>query len=377
MVGIEALSMQGLPVDELLLTRETEDQLADLAGNAMSTTVVGACIMAALIVGKKYLKEGSDSATYEQKHDLESVVEEDEDVQEVVMDINKLDIGASTDEHIAGEAQLLEKPLDLAASTSRPFQELLANADKSSRLCQCEGRKDMTSRELRRCRDCGASSCVKCGGRPEHNPEPIDLVAHPRLSPSAFERELKAILPMALVLSDVEQDLLDRLRDAAEVDIPERRWKKWSVAVLRSAADELHFAEAKRQEIWTVVYQSPSARLELLLHPQQPEWRLYAKPDADEPANSPIRTLLDSPVGRFVCETGLLAGARVEDSEALLPVAEVSISSGLAETVSSVLALRVSSLGVLVAVDEPAAAKVAGRGVSMAARRPQTSEENV
>ena len=34
MVGLEALSMQGLPVNELLLTRETEDQLADLAGNA-------------------------------------------------------------------------------------------------------------------------------------------------------------------------------------------------------------------------------------------------------------------------------------------------------------------------------------------------------
>jgi hypothetical protein len=40
MVGLEALSMQGLPIDDLLLTRETEDQLADLAGNAMSTTVV-------------------------------------------------------------------------------------------------------------------------------------------------------------------------------------------------------------------------------------------------------------------------------------------------------------------------------------------------
>lgn len=57
MVGLEALPMQGLPVDELLLTQETEDQLADLAGSAMSTTVVGTCIIAALIVGKKLLKE--------------------------------------------------------------------------------------------------------------------------------------------------------------------------------------------------------------------------------------------------------------------------------------------------------------------------------
>lgn len=54
--------MQGLPVDELILTRETEDQLADLAGNAMSTTVVGACILSPLIIGKKYLKKGQSSS---------------------------------------------------------------------------------------------------------------------------------------------------------------------------------------------------------------------------------------------------------------------------------------------------------------------------
>ena len=58
--------MQGLPVDELLLTRETEDQLADLAGNAMSTTVVGACIMAALVVGRKYLKQGDSTESYKE-----------------------------------------------------------------------------------------------------------------------------------------------------------------------------------------------------------------------------------------------------------------------------------------------------------------------
>ncbi len=58
MVGLEALSMQGLSVDKLLLSRETEDQLADLAGNAMSTTVVGSCILAALVCGRKLLKAG-------------------------------------------------------------------------------------------------------------------------------------------------------------------------------------------------------------------------------------------------------------------------------------------------------------------------------
>ena len=71
MVGLEALSMQGLPVDKLLLTRESEDQLADLAGNAMSTTVVGACILAALVTGRSLLKAGNDEQSYEMKNGVE------------------------------------------------------------------------------------------------------------------------------------------------------------------------------------------------------------------------------------------------------------------------------------------------------------------
>ena len=59
LLGLEALSMQGLPIDELLLTRESEDNLRDLAGNAMSSTVVGASMIAALIVGVKSLDRGS------------------------------------------------------------------------------------------------------------------------------------------------------------------------------------------------------------------------------------------------------------------------------------------------------------------------------
>lgn len=59
LLGLEALSMQGLPIDELLLTRESEDNLRDLAGNAMSSTVVGACIISALVVGTNHLEPGT------------------------------------------------------------------------------------------------------------------------------------------------------------------------------------------------------------------------------------------------------------------------------------------------------------------------------
>ena len=50
LIGREALSLQGIPLSGILLTKKSEDQLADLAGNAMSTTVVASAMMAALIL---------------------------------------------------------------------------------------------------------------------------------------------------------------------------------------------------------------------------------------------------------------------------------------------------------------------------------------
>ncbi|CDO78139.1 hypothetical protein BN946_scf184710.g4 [Trametes cinnabarina] len=308
MVGLEALSMQGLPVDELLLTRETEDQLADLAGNAMSTTVVGACMLAALVVGKKLLKTGTDETTYEQRHEDRMVEDEPKVARpEAEMEVDKPveDVAA----HITGEDQLSEKPLDLAASASQmSLRGILEQAERSARLCGCEGRKDMTERQLNRCEDCGSTSCVKCGGRPEHNFQPIDLVAHPRLAPARFEKDLKAVLPMSLTISNISSAALDKLAEANDIDPSNARWTSWRAAVLRAAEQEMRFVEPKRQEIWSVVYQSPAAKLELSLHPKQPEWRLFAFPEEHEPANAEIRKVLNLPVGRFVCSDALFSG---------------------------------------------------------------------
>ncbi|KII87340.1 hypothetical protein PLICRDRAFT_125381 [Plicaturopsis crispa FD-325 SS-3] len=304
LVGIEALSMQGLPVDALLLTRETEDQLADLAGNAMSTTVVGACILAALVAGKSLIKGGDDTESYEKKN--ASGASDGRTHDDDAMDV---DDGAATvvalEDRIAGEDQLNEKELDLSVSTTHSLPALLAHAERSARLCECEGRKNVTERVVRRCADCGATSCTKCGGRPEHNFAPLTVKRTP---PSAYAQELKAALPMRLSVATVTRELLDGLKEAAGVDIPKKRWASWADAVIRAASLELRFVEPKRQEIWSAVYQSPTASLELLLHPQQPEWRLYAKPEASLPANAELRKVLQMPIARLTCAGGLLDG---------------------------------------------------------------------
>ncbi|KAF7309902.1 Helicase C-terminal domain-containing protein [Mycena indigotica] len=298
MVGLEALAMQGLPIDKLLLTRETEDQLADLAGNAMSTTVVGACILAALTTGMRLLKNGKDDRSYESKRGMA-------ETETTAMDV---DIAKDTlEDHVVGEDELVTKPLDLAVTSTIPLSDLIANANQSSRLCDCEGRTDITTRKLSRCQDCGASSCTKCGGRPEHNPVEIDTNTNPRLAPSEFADQIKSTLPMTLNFGGLSEELLDALADGES--IAQKLWSPWRDAVLRIPQAELRFVEPKRQDIWIASYESPQALLELHLHPQQPEWRLYAKADPSAPAKAEIRHILKSPVGRLRCTDSLLSGS--------------------------------------------------------------------
>jgi hypothetical protein len=301
MVGLEALHLQGLPIDELLLTRETEDNLSDLAGNAMSTTVVGTSILVALVLSMKFLTPGDDKRTYEEKHGTR-ITEIDDDVMEVDLPSD------SVYDHIFGEDQLLERPFDLSKTTEQPLPSVLADAMKSVRFCTCEGRKDMTEREVRRCDDCGFTACVKCGGRPEHNNRPVDVKAQPRLAPSAFERSLKSALPMCLGLAGITEQVLDSLKKEIGASIPSKRWDIWRKAVIEAVDPELRFVELKRQELWYATYESTKARAELCLHPQRPEWLFYAKPSPSEPANAEIRKLLMNPVARLACEGSLLNG---------------------------------------------------------------------
>lgn len=309
MVGLEALGLQGLPTDGLILSKETEDQLADLAGNAMSTTVVGTSIIAALVLGKGLLRRGDDHDSYETKDKSHT------QAAQVEIDTKGMDIDPPVQDsapiatHIVGDDALVEQPLELTTEDDRSMVELLAEAQRSIRLCQCEGRDGMTERELWVCESCGSSACAKCRGRPEHRyPEqPLDTAKHPRLSPLTFAKELKAALPMSLRLEAIDQSVLDAMKSADD-EIDERLWHGWKNAVVRTGEHELRFVDLRRQEVWTAVYESPSARLELTLLPARPEWNLYAIPSVNEPAKSVVRLALEAPVARMVCESGWLSG---------------------------------------------------------------------
>lgn len=179
----------------MLLTRESEDQLADLAGNAMSSTVVGTCMLSALVVGSSTLKPGPSLDATQSENDGPKV---------------------ST---IIGEDQLKERPFDLVTCNDTALIELVADAGNSARLCVCEGRRDIKTWEIQICRDCGFTSCQTCGKRPEHN---YELQKLSRLNPDAFERKLTDALLMRLHFNGVSKELLEAVVATLQEDIDKK-----------------------------------------------------------------------------------------------------------------------------------------------------------
>lgn len=277
LIGLEALAMQGLPINELLLTRETSQELQNLAGNAMTSTVVGSAILAAMMLSKDVLRPADD---------------DDMDV-----DVEEVDIST----RIGGIEKLVERPLDLSTTQALDIETLLKEAKRSARLCVCEGRSDVTGNKILVCKECNHTSCEKCGGRPEHHYVPY-TATDDRITPLAFEHNIKSVLPMRLIVNGISSDLLEDLKagnPGIASKISPGDWKIFQECLVYSVKAEFRFMSLKRQEVWSATYDAPEARLELSLDPLQPEWRLFAKCPPTDGAKSARRKMCQMPLARM------------------------------------------------------------------------------
>ncbi|SPO39060.1 uncharacterized protein PSFLO_04539 [Pseudozyma flocculosa] len=296
MIGLEALSLQGLPLDELLLTRETDDQLQDLAGNAMSSTVVGACVLSALLVARgdferEQIEGGRPSLPWGSSCNERDAVVRSSDVV--------VDLVAEGGDAIAGVDSLESRTLDLTSSERVAMPSLLKDAVDSSQLCICEGRTLTTDRPIYRCTSCDHTACESCKGRPVHD---FELDARPRTQPDEFGERLKRALPMrlqadAFALDDITT--LARQRPSVEM-VFALLWSQRVSEVLGGA--EFRFQELLRQKVWQARFVAPGARLDLILDPIAPHWRIFVDARPEEPAGSHLRAALMQPVARMALD---------------------------------------------------------------------------
>ncbi|KAG5187340.1 hypothetical protein JKP88DRAFT_161808 [Tribonema minus] len=233
-IGLEALSLQGIPVDDLILTRETEDYLADLAGNAMTTTVVGTVMVAALSL----CIEGLRAAPW-----ANAAVRAAESAMEID--------GAQTQLLIKEHGATHKMSLDLRPADLSPLAPIFEMACRSARMCCCEGRDSVSDSSILLCSDCGHTCCSRCAGRPEHTYTEVQVE---RVSPDSFRKMLIRYIPM-IVCFDFTEDAYSAL------------------------GGHFYFTTLERTVAWRVVYTSPSSgtRLELVIRGGKAEWMAYAE----------------------------------------------------------------------------------------------------
>ncbi|KAJ3379866.1 hypothetical protein HDU84_006341 [Entophlyctis sp. JEL0112] len=288
LVGLEALSLQGIPIDELLLTRETEDQLADLAGNAMTSTVVGAVFLAALSVGIHGLVSHGKK--------LERML--DRNFASTAVPENRADC----DSRVSGCESLEIAEMNLGIQNARNFKDILTLACLSSRRCVCEGRDGLSRNKIQVCRECNHSSCVQCGGRPEHVYDESLICHAERKDPAFFTRELKDSLPMRLILKWISPEEVLEIAQTSNISTSitgSAMFPAWSQIVTEALVPsaEFRFSYLKRQDIWTAVFASKSARLVLTLDTTNPHWQLFVH--CPQGASTSVREALKNPVAQM------------------------------------------------------------------------------
>lgn len=306
-VGLEVLALQGMPIDNLDLTKASLRQLQDLAGNAMTTTVIGASILSTLIACHRKF-----SPAHSEK---ETLFREYTDMY-LGRDVDK--VGALGYEYVPfkefsdlkGSGGLEKLRIDPPAGSL--WQTIIADARISQRLCLCESLGQHTTAVIKHCRKCFYTCCENCTRSPHDEFEKLVVQHEDRGATDDFISNLTQYLPGVLSFS---LSSADRYFEISKTDVQTE-----DVDILNHALEnELRFQGVKYEETWKAIYESQTARLELefVRETQQqskdptsnlhfphclgvrPVWLLFAKCPAETAAKDDLRNWLKHPIARM------------------------------------------------------------------------------
>ncbi|KAJ5823911.1 C-5 cytosine methyltransferase [Penicillium robsamsonii] len=275
--GTEALSLQGLPLDRMLLTRETQADLMDMAGNAMTSTVVCAIMLAGLITMHETLDDGEGGSTSPGDAEAKSLL--------VPSEVHSL---------MGSNLQIAEAPLvDHAV--------LKAKAVSSVLCCSCE-RQTGVQDSIYSCTLCGHTACRSCRGNPTHSYLHVSPLS--RQKPSEFIANMKGLVPMKLMLSGLSELDFETFKTLYPTDNLPQFWSDFILCVKAAVHDVFRFFEIKRGRKWRVVYDGMHSSLFLDIGPDSIKWLLYAKAPKSASTRSVIREVLAKPIARMSPTSG-------------------------------------------------------------------------
>jgi len=199
-MGYEKLLLQGIPFSRLLLGPETEVQLSDLAGNAMSVSVICAAMLAALCAPELRRQRTSErnimlkNFTLSQKYDS----------------VDGAVLAERGDLFNVGREKKCQMFRDVFCQVAR---NLGLQAFQSSVLCTCESSGTTTNDStILECTGCGMGVCHGCSGRYRVAPHTLHEINvrgdDGRPDPRVFERKLRCAVPSVLRLGAGWENIL-------------------------------------------------------------------------------------------------------------------------------------------------------------------------
>lgn len=243
LLGCEKLLLQGVPYFRLALGNETEVQLGDLAGNAMSLTVVGATMLAA-ITCRQLRKETMDSKHNDMKKILAAELKSHSVGNAIEMPLNKKVRRQGKEDMVSAPSSL-----DSADALFCELAKLAPAAVKTSIWCTCEtsGRNSLNTNFLW-CTICRVSCCRDCcctlAGTQLSSHETVEHVVHGpnERNTGEMEAKLRALLPASIVFKKEGFDAI------AKIDKDRHR-----VSGLSSFTFSLHKIRRQRRK-WVICY---------------------------------------------------------------------------------------------------------------------------
>ncbi|KAF2853893.1 hypothetical protein T440DRAFT_515377 [Plenodomus tracheiphilus IPT5] len=278
--GSQLLLLQGMPLDRLLFANETQKDRQDLAGNAMSTTVIGASLIAAIIAGRSCLLGNKHAVTSSGCSNAPQ----------------------ATETWLQNTSNIQQCSIEPSRSTTLDLMALKDTAIRSARFCNCEGTKSTSRSPIRLCSACGYTACAACAGNPKHEYDGVMPASNRLSTPELFIRSWRSILPsrVRFVQFPGSSELCGQAKDDLS--------STYLQTVQEARLDSAYFCIgdfARRAHHWTITYSSPSATLELEVG-SSIKWLLYLKCPLMTPGNSTLREFLKFPIARGAIRASLL-----------------------------------------------------------------------
>ncbi|KAK7756090.1 hypothetical protein SLS62_002033 [Diatrype stigma] len=287
LTGYEALQLQGLPIHRIAFSREDQEQLRDLAGNAMTVTVVGTALVALF------------TSTYNITRGAVPIFPRIEHQSSAYPEPTSFEKTAINDEPDPVENDFTAWHVHRATKLTVPTL-----VQRLRRRCYCNGVAKYSATEFLECNHCGIVRCVRCSGNPAHNFRTLDK---PR---SSLLPGLAALEIMSLFPSTV-QFFYDRgYKDVAPTEAEAGPILCAMFPMIEKELESaiFYYKQVYVTEIITIRYAAAeSFELRVTLSEKAVTWNLYLIPSSSlgkEVLAGPLQTrasdptVLDHPIAR-------------------------------------------------------------------------------